>query len=268
LFGEEDLKVIHLSDLHIGQSNNIEKCNQIADWILENQALHQSRVVIISGDLVDDGQAWQFEQAAGFIDRLRQGGFTVLVAPGNHDYGPNGFRESSTSQRDFCELISGVKEYPAVCIIEGQAIILLDSMAEEMQNIEIWGAQGHLGKEQLQKLDQILDELAENPAVENIVLTMHHHPFDYLFYHGLRDHADLKGVIARRQGEPPRVNVLMFGHKHIENRFNDPEDDKEDLFGIDLIYASGQSVERKSDGKMVLPVIDLKDKIIKRYFID
>jgi len=262
------LKVIHLSDLHIGQSNNIEKCNQIADWILENQALHQSRVVIISGDLVDDGQAWQFEQAAGFIDRLRQGGFTVLVAPGNHDYGPNGFRESSTSQRDFCELISGVKEYPAVCIIEGQAIILLDSMAEEMQNIEIWGAQGHLGKEQLQKLDQILDELAENPAVENIVLTMHHHPFDYLFYHGLRDHADLKGVIARRQGEPPRVNVLMFGHKHIENRFNDPEDDKEDLFGIDLIYASGQSVERKSDGKMVLPVIDLKDKIIKRYFID
>ncbi len=262
------MKVIHLSDLHIGQSNNIEKCNQIADWILENQALHQSRVVIISGDLVDDGQAWQFEQAAGFIDRLRQGGFTVLVAPGNHDYGPNGFRESSTSQRDFCELISGVKEYPAVCIIEGQAIILLDSMAEEMQNIEIWGAQGHLGKEQLQKLDQILDELAENPAVENIVLTMHHHPFDYLFYHGLRDHADLKGVIARRQGEPPRVNVLMFGHKHIENRFNDPEDDKEDLFGIDLIYASGQSVERKSDGKMVLPVIDLKDKIIKRYFID
>ena len=262
------MKIIHLSDLHIGQSDNFEKSNQIADWILENQETHQSELVIISGDLVDDGQSWQFEQAREIIDRLRQGGFTVLAAPGNHDYGPNGFRESSTSQQDFCELISGVKEYPAVFIVEGQAIVILDSMAEEIRNMEIWGAQGHLGKEQLQKLDQILDELAENPAVENIVLTLHHHPFDYLFYHGLRDHADLFGVIARRQGEPPRVNVLMFGHKHIENRFNDPEDDKEELFGIDLIYASGQTVERKSDGKMVLPVIDLKDKTIKRYFID
>jgi len=261
------LKIIHLSDLHIGQSDNIEKCSQLTDWILENQETHQSKLVIISGDLVDDGQVWQFEQAREIIDRLRQGGFTVLAAPGNHDYGPDGFRESPTSQQDFCELISGIEEYPAVFIIEGQAIVILDSMAEEIRKMEIWGAQGYLGKEQLQKLDQILDDLADNPAIENIVLTMHHHPFDYLFYHGLRDHADLKGVIARRLNAPPRVNVLLFGHKHLENRFNDPGDDKEELFGIDMIYASGQTVERNSDGKMVLPVIDLEDKTIKRYFI-
>lgn len=263
------MKIIHLSDLHIGKSNNIEKSNRIADWILENQETHQSRVVIISGDLVDDGQSWQFEQARAFVERLRVNKYTVLVAPGNHDYGPDGFRESSESQRDFCELISGVKDYPAVFFfMEGQAIILLDSMAEEMRTMEIWGAQGFLGTDQLQKLDRTLDDLAENPAIENIILTMHHHPFDYLFYHGLRDHADLKGVISRRRDGPPRVNVLLFGHKHLENRFNDPEDNKEELFGIDMIYASGQTVERKSDGKMVLPVIDLDDKTIKRYFID
>ena len=262
------MKIIHLSDLHIGKSDNIDKCDRIADWILDNRETHQSELVIISGDLVDDGQSWQFEQARGFIARLRENGFTVLVAPGNHDYGPGGYRESSTSQQDFCELISGVKEYPSVFMIEGQAIILLDSMAEEMQNIDIWSAQGFLGKAQLQKLDRILDELAENPEVENIILTMHHHPFDYLFYHGLRDDADLKGVIARRRDAPPRVNVLLFGHKHLEKRFNDHDDDKEELFGIDMIYASGQTVERKSDGKMVLPVIDLQDKTIERYFID
>ncbi len=262
------MKIIHLSDLHIGQSDNIDKCRQITDWILENRNIHRSELVIISGDLVDDGQKWQFEQALGFISRLREKGFTVLVAPGNHDYGPDGYRESSTSQQDFRELISGVKEYPAVFLIGGQAIVLLDSMAEEMQNIDIWGAQGHLGKDQLQKLDSLLDELDKNQAVDNVVLVMHHHPFDYLFYHGLRDDADLKGVIARRRNAPPRVNVLLFGHKHIERRFNDPDDNKEKLFGIDLIYASGQTVERKSDGKMVLPVIDLKEKTIERYFID
>ena len=262
------MKIIHLSDLHIGKSDNIDKCNRITDWILENQVTHQSELLIITGDLVDDGQSWQFEQAREFILRLRESGYTVLVAPGNHDYGPDGFRESSTSQQDFCELISGIKEYPALFNIEGQAIILLDSMAEEIRNIDVWGAQGYLGMEQLQKLDQILDELGKNPEVENVVLAMHHHPFDYLFYHGLRDDADLKGIIARRRNGPPRVNVLLFGHKHIEMRFNDPEDDKEELFGIDMIYASGQSVERKSDGKMVLPVIDLMNKTIERYFID
>lgn len=262
------MKIIHLSDLHIGKSDNFAKSSRIADWILDNKETHQSKVVIISGDLVDDGQSWQFEQAREIINRLRENGITVLAAPGNHDYGPNGYRESSTSQQDFRDLISGVNDYPVVFIIEGQAIVLLDTMAEEIQNVELWGAQGYLGKSQLQKLDQLLDELSDNPAVENIVLTMHHHPFDYLFYHGLRDEADLKGVIARRRDAPPRVNVLLFGHKHIENRFNDADENKEILFGIDMIYASGQTVERKSDGNMVLPVINLEDKTIQRYFID
>ena len=262
------MKIIHLSDLHIGKSDNLIKCNRIVDWILDNQENHQSRVVIISGDLVDDGRTWQFEQARDLIERLRRVGYTVLVAPGNHDYGPDGIRESSVSQHGFCELITGVKEYPAVFIIEGQAIIILDSMAEEMRSMELWGAQGYLGEEQLFELDRLLDEMAEEPDIENVVLVMHHHPFDYLFYHGLRDHANLKGIVSRRRDDPPRVNALLFGHKHHENRFNDPEKNKEDLYGIDLIYASGQTVERKEDGKMVLPVIDLEDKTIKRYFVD
>ena len=63
----------------------------------------------------------------------------------------------------------------------------------------------------------------------------------------------------------PRVNALLFGHKHLEHRFNDPEENKEELYGIDLIYASGQSVERHEDGKMVLPVIDTWDMSIQRF---
>lgn len=262
------MKIIHLSDLHIGKSDNLEKINRIVDWIIDNQDKHQSSVVIISGDVVDDGQTWQMEHARDMIGRLRVNGYTVLAAPGNHDYGPDGFRESTESQERFNALISGIKDYPAVFYIDGQAIVLLDSMAEEMKRMDIWGAQGFLGPEQLAKLDKLLDDLAKNPAVENIVLVMHHHPFDYLFYHGLRDDADLKAVISRRRKGPPRVNALLFGHKHLDHRFNDPDANKEELFGIDLIYASGQTVERKSDGRMVLPVIDLEDKSIMRYFVD
>ena len=261
------MKIIQLSDLHIGKSNNFEKAKKVVDWILENQDLHESSVVIISGDLVDDGETWQFKKARELIDRLRQAEYFVLAAPGNHDSGPNGYRESPASKRDFRELISQVVEYPAVFIRSGQAFVLLDSMEAEMENRELWGAQGYLGLNQLQKLDLLLDELAENPAVENVVLVLHHHPFDYLFYHGLRDHADLKGIVSRREGEPPRVNALLFGHKHLDHRFNDPEENKEELYGIDLIFASGQTVERNEEGKMTLPVIDLEDKTIQRFLI-
>ena len=261
------MNIIHLSDLHIGKSNNFEKAHQVVDWIIGNQDLHQSHLVVISGDLVDDGETWQFEKARDLIGRLQGASYIVLTAPGNHDSGPDGFRENQKSKRDFRELISQVAEYPTLFIKSGQAFVLLDSMEAEMEKQEIWGAQGYLGLKQLQKLDLLLDELAENPAVENILLILHHHPFDYLFYHGLRDHADLKGIISRREGQPPRVNVLLFGPKHLDHRFNDPEDNKEELFGIDLIFASGQTIERNEDGKMTLPVIKLEEKIIHRYLI-
>lgn len=261
------MKFIHLSDLHIGKSNNLEKSNLIVDWIIENKEIHQAKLVIISGDVVDDGELWQFEQAHALIERLKADGFQLLAAPGNHDYGPSGIMESLESQARFNQLISGITEYPGLFLIQGQAFVILDSMQEEIRSTEIIGAQGYLGLEQLQKLDVLLDDLAENPAVENVVLIMHHHPFDYLFYHGLRDHEDLKGVVSRRLNQPPRVNVLLFGHKHLEHRFNDPEENKEELFGIDLIYASGQSVERNEEGKLVLPVIDLNEKTIQRYFV-
>lgn len=261
------MNIIHLSDLHIGKSDNQRKTAALVDWIINNQTEHQSELVVISGDLVDDGAEWQFQQAAELMDRLRQNEYIVLVAPGNHDYGPDGFRESFKSQADFSESITGVSDFPHLYLHSGQAFILLDSMEEEIKRREFWGAQGYLGMEQLQRLDQLLDYLTENPAVENVVIVLHHHPFDFLFYHGLRDQADLKGVISQRINHPPRVNGLLFGHKHIENRFNDPDENKEELFGIDLIYASGSTVERNQDGRMVIPVINAEAKNIKRFLI-
>lgn len=261
------MKFIQLSDTHIGKSNNREKTSLVVDWIINNSDKHQSELVIISGDLVDDGEEWQFLQAMEQIDRLLGDGFQIFICPGNHDYGPAGIRESLLSQSLFTLLISGIEEYPHLQVVDGQALILLDSMAEEIKKTEIWGAQGNLGEEQLHKLDHMLDEVAEDPAIENVFVVLHHHPFDILFYPGLRDQANLKGVISRKFQQPPRVNGLIFGHKHIERRFNDPEENKEELFGIDLIYASGSTVERNQEGKMVIPVINVMDKTIERFII-
>ncbi|MFN2281504.1 MAG: metallophosphoesterase family protein, partial [Anaerolineales bacterium] len=245
----------------------LEKSSRRVDWIIENGEIHKADAVVISGDIVDDGQEWQFKQAAELISRLRKAGLMVLTAPGNHDYGPNGIRENFRSQQGFRELVSGIDDYPAAFYKDGTAFVVLDSMRAEIKNREPWGAQGYLGERQLQDLDQLLDELAANPAVSKVVLVLHHHPFDYLFFHGLRDHEDLKSVITRRIEQPSRVNALLFGHKHLDHRFNDPEDNKEELFGIDLMYASGQTIERDQEGYMTVPVIDLDDNSIQRFRI-
>jgi len=252
------MNIIHLSDLHIGKSSNLQKTKRIVDWVLEHPQVHDTEVVLISGDLVDDGALWQFQQAEKELDRLRAEGFSVLVVPGNHDYGIMGIAESRDSQAWFAELIAGFDRYPHLEILDGQAFVLLDSMGQEIENIEFWGAQGMLGRRQLQELDRMLDELKANPAVQTITVVMHHHPFDFAYFHGLRDHADLKSIIARPVEEEPRVNCLLFGHKHIEKRFNDPEENKEQLYGINLIYSAGSAVERDEDGFLTISVIDLE----------
>ncbi len=259
------MKIIHLSDLHLGKSSNHQKTARIVDWIVDHPDDHQAEVVVISGDLVDDGYLWQFELARKQLDRLESRGYLVLTAPGNHDYGMLGISESRDSQAWFSQLISGTDEYPRLEILHGQAFVLLDSMAAEMDAVEFWGAQGKLGMDQLQRLDHLLDDLAVNPAVECVVVVLHHHPFDFMYFHGLRDHADLKSVISQRVGEQPRVNCLLFGHKHIDKRFNDPEENKEELFGINLIYSAGSTVERDQEGRMILPVIDLEEMSIQRF---
>ena len=259
------MKIIHLSDLHIGKSSNHHKTSRIVDWILENQEAHQAEAVVISGDLVDDGALWQFHRAQKLLDRLEEAGLPVLVVPGNHDYGMMGIAESRDSQAWFAELIAGFDNYPHLEILDGQAFVLLDSMGQEIENIEFWGAQGMLGRRQLQELDRMLDELKANPAVQTITVVMHHHPFDFAYFHGLRDHADLKSMITRPVDEEPRVNCLLFGHKHIEKRFNDPDENKEKLYGINLIYSAGSAVERNEEGKMSVAVIDLDYFTIEHY---
>ena len=41
------MKIIHLSDLHIGKSKNLEKATRVVDWILENQS-----DVVVAADLI------------------------------------------------------------------------------------------------------------------------------------------------------------------------------------------------------------------------
>lgn len=259
------MKIIHLSDLHIGKSDYDHRVERVVEWILRNRNRHESHVVLITGDIVDDGARWQYKIAREHVNRLRENGFNVLCAPGNHDYGPLGITESQRSVAYFQEFLSGEVDYPRLEVIDRVALILLDSMFQEIQNVEFWGAEGMLGETQISALDGMLGDLEKNPEIKHIIASMHHHPFEYKRFHELRDADHFLEVITGTDEGMARVHCLLFGHKHLEQRFNEPPLDKESRYGIDLIYAAGSTVERTQEGHMIVPLIDLQGMKVKRY---
>lgn len=87
-------RLLHLSDLHFrpGDPDDRDSAGRalvatVGAWAAAGQA---PDVLIISGDLVEHGQAAAYPVAAAFLDRLRKaaGGLPperVLCVPGNHD---------------------------------------------------------------------------------------------------------------------------------------------------------------------------------------
>ena len=266
------MKIIHLSDIHIGKSKNRDRFISIVNWIIANKDTHGSKVVVLTGDIVDDGALGQYREANTQIKRLKDEDFTVLAAPGNHDYGANGIAENWDCVERFKKYISGNVDYPYDVKVDDCVFIMIDSMLQEMKDYELWGAQGELGEQQLSELDRILDSIEENEPEKKVIVALHHHPFYYNYFLKLRDDELLKKVIMDENKGDSRINCLLFGHKHSEKRFSDKQNkksktSKEDKYNIDVIYASGSSTERGDDGKLVIPIINLADNSIDRVLI-
>lgn len=258
------MKFIHLSDLHIGKSDNKKRLGIIVDWIIANQDEHKSNVIIITGDIVDDGALGQYRKAKSYIEKLKKAKFVVLPTPGNHDYGTNGIVESWECVARYRKYISGDVDYPHLLKEDGCAFIMLDSMLQEMVEHELWGAQGELGKQQLNELDRILNEIEEDDPGMKVVVALHHHPFYYRHFLKLRDDDLLKKVIRDEDRHKSRVHCLVFGHKHVDHRFNG-KGSKEKKYNIGVIHSAGSSTERDDDGKLIVPVIDLETNLIDHY---
>ncbi len=201
-------KIIHLSDLHIGYRN----CGKRFRTLTENLAFLKQPpsdyVVVITGDLEENANdPLHAEEAMESVARLEQLGYTVLVIPGNHDYG--------TGSMGNADLVPVFKErfyknsnieFPKLDIIDGVAFIGLDSTAEELSWHDRILSEGELGDAQLGRLKDLLD----GGSLDGLkrVVYMHHHPFDFKLWRQLRDSEKLEKVIAGR------VDMLLFGHYH------------------------------------------------------
>jgi 3',5'-cyclic AMP phosphodiesterase CpdA len=213
------MKIIHLSDLHVGYKSSSGRYNttdglkKIISYLIDLKIPHSKYTVVITGDLVDDAtDRKNYDTALGLIKDLKKH-FRVLLIPGNHDYGTGVLADA--------KFVSLFKEYffddpnvtyPKIDVVENILFIGLDSMAEEVHWYDGMFANGEIGKEQLGRLAGILNDDKYGRMIK--VVYLHHHPFHPTFLHELKDSKVLCEIIAGK------VDALLFGHNHAGDNFN------------------------------------------------
>ncbi len=275
------MKFIHLSDLHIHSTRNTEETVYafalVQGIIAKYKDSDDKPWIVITGDIVEDATEKQYVRAVEILFILKDKGFTLLIQPGNHDYGLKGNIYGEIGQARFQKyILAGLLKdtdaatdglymedlYPRVIEHEeGIVFIELDSM-QAIENKLAHFARGRISKKQLVILsDQI--EIAKNNG-KKIVVCMHHHPF----YRGelakpfmaMENAEELMSILKGK------IDILCFGHKHISNVWsydaNRDMDGYSQKYRIPWIIASGKSTEKTRDGKLYFREIEINEDTI------
>lgn len=229
------MKIIHLSDTHLGRQDNLARFSALIDDLIAHPPdTPASCCVLHTGDLIDSGQEQQRAMGRTQLDRLRDAGFKVFLCPGNHDYG-NALGVSNAAAQAYRAffadyMFAGQRaEFPVLHFLdEKTALILLDSNEAELSFYSRLFAEGHLGDVQRTKLNAMLDD----PRLLGCkrLLALHHHPFSdadvaqpdhgdaHLLHHLVvsltRSFRRLKDAYSLCEIIRGRVDYLFFGHRH------------------------------------------------------
>lgn len=269
------MKLIHISDTHIGRGDNALRFERVVDDLLANPPDAPGNCVIVhTGDLIDSATDANRQAGRLLLDRLATR-YRVLLCPGNHDYGDAVSVDEEAAQAfqlAFGDYIFQGKpqEFPVLSEVGNHVFIGLDSDAEELSFWERWFAEGHLGGKQLSSLNQLLD----SPAVtgKQVIIYLHHHPFsfgysvmpdvgdrnpmNYLYVQLTRPFLRLKDAYSLCQVIRDRAQGLLFGHMH----FGLDCSGEARKYGIGLALDGGSTTCADNDAdRMRYRVIDLSD---------
>lgn len=153
----------------------------------------QPDLVLFTGDLVDSGQAEQYDQLRVLLGELVA---PYRLIPGNHD-DREVVREAFFGERPADERLNAVVD------LDPLQVILLDDVLPGSPS-------GELGPDQLAWLDETLAGVPGKPAV----VALHHPPFRTAIEHmdrmGLVDAAAFEAVVRRH----PQIEAVICGHLH------------------------------------------------------
>jgi 3',5'-cyclic AMP phosphodiesterase CpdA len=151
--------------------------------------------VIVTGDLVHDGEAEDYAALTGLLQRLPA---PVFAVPGNHDR-----RELTRQALTFTGVVPEAGPIRFAAEAGPVRLIGLDSLVEGHEH-------GHLGSDQLAWLDGQLAARPDNPTL----VFLHHPPFatgiGFMDKIRLDDSDALAAVIGRHS----HVGLIACGHVH------------------------------------------------------
>jgi len=179
------MRIAHISDLHLPGKNFVREWGE---RLLEELASRRPELVVITGDMTDDGYLHEYEVAHEFIERIEA---EKVIVPGNHDARNKGY--------EIFEEMFGTR-YP-LYRNDMVTVLGMDSSEPDIDD-------GHIGREVYGMLEERLPE----DTIK--VVALHHHvipiPGTGRERNILIDAGDfLKLCIDRR------IHFVLSGHKHL-----------------------------------------------------
>jgi 3',5'-cyclic AMP phosphodiesterase CpdA len=186
------MKIVQMSDIHVG--SGLFRPELLSAAIEETNDMEPDLVAIV-GDLTMEGYRWEFEEANGYLDRIRCP--NVIVGMGNHDARNVGYRH-------FEEFFGMRERAVMVPVPEGEAkVVVLDSTKPDLDD-------GEVGREHYAWLDSEFRDWDRGPKI----LMIHHHilavPGTGRDVNILQDSGDVMAILREL-----RVDMVLSGHRHV-----------------------------------------------------
>ena len=245
------LKIIHISDLHVGAGSvwASERANTIAimEYILQRFSAKDT-IIVNTGDFVNSGHPEEYRICKLLaMDPLQL--FTVLTCPGNHDYNLTGLKYSVEAVTDFRKCINPNPFYPQVHVLAEEKTVLIGLDSADPANKARLG-RGFVGEEQLAKLEGLLTQYKGYFRV----VYFHHHPFIWRFSVGFFGKAPLLKILAAH-----KADLVLFGHRHWSQALFDHK-------GIPVMLASGKVTKPNERNNLAFRVVEIGNGKIYRVY--
>jgi len=182
------LKIVQISDLHLGGFNSIEKLDEVVNMINDQEP----DIFVFTGDLVNN----YFNEAVPYINSLKKikakyGKYSVL---GNHDYCDYvGWKRSSKKWKDnFKGMLLLHKEIGFDLLLDESREININNNKFNLVGVENWGA-GNFNK------DGDLEKATFSIDIKLPTILLSHDPSHWM---------------SQVVGFPKRIDLQLAGHTH------------------------------------------------------
>lgn len=238
-YGAPTLRTIaHISDLHFGALDA-----EVAEALVPYLRGIDPDLLIVSGDLTQRARAEQFDEAIGYIERLRGEKTKLLIVPGNHDVPLYAVWERFIRPLGrYARRVRAATEY----VDEGLRVL---GVSTPRAFVEVWDGFWKDGRVSAGQLAPLRGWGESAPGELRVLVT--HHPFcpapgtrrGGVILHGRR-----AGRLIAQAG----VDVLLAGHLHAgyhqQLTFNAPDGSERRVLSVQAGTATSSRRRHGPDG--------------------